>query len=93
MLRMLVLVVLATTAGCPSQSYDFNYAGEPDPRAKMRIFARHLRATGERTSAILSVIESAAGTDPEIAQVWRTLQDQRRYGMGAARTLAYLRRS
>ena len=62
---------------------------EPDPRAKMRIFARHLRATGERTSAILSVIESAAGTDPEIAQVWRTLQDQRRYGMGAAaRTFA-----
>ena len=57
---------------------------EPDPRAKMRIFARHLRATGERTSGILSVIESAAGTDPEIAQVWRTLQDQRRYGMGAA---------
>ena len=57
---------------------------EPDPRAKMRIFAQHLRATGERTSGILSVIESAAGTDPEIAQVWRTLQDQRRYGMGAA---------
>lgn len=57
---------------------------EPDPPAKMRIFARHLRATGERTSGILSVIESAAGTDPEIAQVWRTLQDQRRYGMGAA---------
>jgi AcrR family transcriptional regulator len=62
---------------------------EPDPRAKMRIFAGHLRATGERTSAILSVIESAAATDPEIAQVWRTLQDQRRYGMGAAaRTFA-----
>lgn len=60
---------------------------EPDPPSKMRIFARHLRATGERTADILSVIESAAGTDPEIAQVWRTLQDQRRYGMGvAART-------
>jgi polysaccharide export outer membrane protein len=34
MLRMLVLVVLATTSGCPSPSYDFNYGGEPDPRAK-----------------------------------------------------------
>jgi AcrR family transcriptional regulator len=59
-------------------------ADEPDPRAKMRIFARHLRVTGERTAGILSVIESAAGTDAEIAQVWQTLQDQRRYGMGAA---------
>ena len=59
-------------------------AEEPDPRAKMRIFARHLRVTGERTAGILSVIESAAGTDAEIAQVWQTLQDQRRFGMAAA---------
>jgi len=57
---------------------------EPDPRAKMRLFAGHLRGTLERTAGILSVIESAAGTDTEIAQLWRTLQEQRRYGLGVA---------
>jgi AcrR family transcriptional regulator len=57
---------------------------EPDPRTKMRIFARHIRGVLERTAGILTVIESAAGTDAEIAALWRTLQDQRRYGMGVA---------
>jgi AcrR family transcriptional regulator len=59
---------------------------EPDPGAKMRILARHLRETGERTAGIMTVIESAAGTDAEIAALWRTVQDQRRYGMGVAAT-------
>jgi TetR/AcrR family transcriptional regulator, regulator of autoinduction and epiphytic fitness len=57
---------------------------EPDPHAKLAVFARHLRTTGERTAAIMSVIEAAGATDPEIAQLWRTLQDQRRSGLGRA---------
>src|SRR6478752_658798 len=48
-----------------------------DPGEKMRIFARHLRESGIRTAGVLSVIESAATTDPEIAGLWRKLQDQR----------------
>jgi TetR/AcrR family transcriptional regulator of autoinduction and epiphytic fitness len=55
-----------------------------DARDKMRIFARHLRDTGERTADVLGVIESAAGGDPEIATLWRTLQAQRRHGMAMA---------
>ena len=55
-----------------------------DPRAKMRIFARHLREAGERIAGVLSVIESAAATDPEIAGLWRELQDQRLRGMTMA---------
>jgi TetR/AcrR family transcriptional regulator of autoinduction and epiphytic fitness len=55
-----------------------------DPRDKMRIFARHLRGAGERTADVLGVIESAAGSDPEIATLWRTLQSQRRHGMARA---------
>lgn len=47
-----------------------------DPREKAGIFARHLRESAARTAGILSVIESAAPTDPEIAALWRTLQDQ-----------------
>jgi TetR/AcrR family transcriptional regulator of autoinduction and epiphytic fitness len=56
------------------------------PRAadKTRILARHLRGTAERTASVISVIESAATTDPEIAQLWTTLQDQRSRGMGIA---------
>ncbi len=57
-----------------------------DPRQKMRIFARHLRETGTRTAGVLTVIESAASTDPEIAGLWRKLQDQRLYGMTLAAT-------
>jgi hypothetical protein len=55
-----------------------------DPRAKARIFARHLREAGERIADVLSVIESAAATDPEIADLWRELQDQRLRGMTMA---------
>jgi TetR/AcrR family transcriptional regulator, regulator of autoinduction and epiphytic fitness len=55
-----------------------------DPREKAGIFARHLRESAARTAGILSVIESAAATDPEIAALWRTLQDQRLRGMTMA---------
>jgi TetR/AcrR family transcriptional regulator, regulator of autoinduction and epiphytic fitness len=59
----------------------------PDPKEKMRIFARHLRESGARTAGVLSVIESAAGTEVEIGDLWRLLQDQRLHGMTLAATL------
>jgi len=55
-----------------------------DPRDKARIFARHLRETGTRIAGVLAVIESAASTDPEIAGLWRELQDQLLRGMTMA---------
>jgi TetR/AcrR family transcriptional regulator, regulator of autoinduction and epiphytic fitness len=55
-----------------------------DPREKAGIFARHLRESAARTAGILSVIESAAPSDPEIAALWRTLQDQGLRGMTLA---------
>jgi TetR/AcrR family transcriptional regulator, regulator of autoinduction and epiphytic fitness len=55
-----------------------------DPREKAGIFARHLRESAARTASILSVIESAAPADPEIAALWRTLQDQGLRGMTLA---------
>jgi TetR/AcrR family transcriptional regulator, regulator of autoinduction and epiphytic fitness len=55
-----------------------------DPREKAGIFARHLRESAARTASLLSVIDAAAGTDPEIAALWRTLQDQRLRGMTLA---------
>ena len=55
-----------------------------DPRDKAAIFARHLRESAARTAGVLSVIDSAASTDPEIAALWRTLQDQGLRGMTIA---------
>ena len=55
-----------------------------DPRDKAAIFARHLRESAARTAGVLSVIDSAASTDPEIAALWRTLQDQGLRGMTMA---------
>jgi TetR/AcrR family transcriptional regulator, regulator of autoinduction and epiphytic fitness len=55
-----------------------------DPHEKARIFARHLRDTAARIAGVLAVIESAASTDPEIAGLWRGLQDQLLRGMTMA---------
>ncbi len=55
-----------------------------DPRDKAGIFARHLRESAARTAGVLSVIESAATTDPEIAALWRTLRNQGLRGMTLA---------
>lgn len=55
-----------------------------DPRGKAGIFARHLRESAARTAGVLSVIDSAASTDPEIAVLWRTLRDQGLRGMTLA---------
>jgi TetR/AcrR family transcriptional regulator of autoinduction and epiphytic fitness len=56
------------------------------PRDKARILAAHLRETNARTADIQSVIESAAATDAEIAQLWHTLMEQLIRGMTIAVT-------
>jgi TetR/AcrR family transcriptional regulator of autoinduction and epiphytic fitness len=68
----------------PERPFVHAIAEAGDPLAKARIFARHLREAGERIAPVLSVIESAATTDPEIADVWRELQAQRLRGMTMA---------
>jgi AcrR family transcriptional regulator len=55
-----------------------------DPREKAGIFAHHLRESAARTAGVVSVIESAATTDPEIAALWRKLRDQGLRGMTLA---------
>jgi AcrR family transcriptional regulator len=60
--------------------------GAADARAKAAIFARHLRESAARTAGVLSVIEAAAATDPEISELWRTLAGQGVRGMTLAAT-------
>jgi AcrR family transcriptional regulator len=54
----------------------------PDVLEKFRIFAEHLREVHERTVDVLSALRAAAGSDPDIADLWRTMLEQRRFGQG-----------
>lgn len=68
----------------PQRPFVRAIADAPAPSEKARIFAGHLRAAGERTAAVLSVIEAAAAVDADIAALWEKLQGQRFSGMSQA---------
>ena len=53
---------------------------EPDGRRKLEIFAAHLREVHERTVDVLVALRAAADSDPEVAELWKTLTDQRLFG-------------
>jgi TetR/AcrR family transcriptional regulator, regulator of autoinduction and epiphytic fitness len=55
-------------------------AEEPDGRGKLEIFAAHLREVHERTVDVLVALRAAADSDPEVADLWKTLTDQRLFG-------------
>jgi TetR/AcrR family transcriptional regulator, regulator of autoinduction and epiphytic fitness len=57
-----------------------------EPREKAAIFARHLRESAARTADIMSVIDAAAATDPDVSELWRTLVGQGVRGMTLAAT-------
>lgn len=61
-------------------------AAAGDPREKARIFAAHLRETTARTADVQSVIESAAATDTDMAELWEKLMNQLSQGMTMAVT-------
>jgi AcrR family transcriptional regulator len=58
---------------------------EPDARRALGIWVRNGRVIFGRVAPMLSVVRDAAGADPEMAEQWRTNQDQRYI---AHRTLA-----
>jgi TetR/AcrR family transcriptional regulator, regulator of autoinduction and epiphytic fitness len=57
-------------------------ADEADGRRKLAIFAEHLRGVHERTADVLAALRAAADSDPEVAELWETLKQQRRFGQG-----------
>lgn len=58
---------------------------EPDARRALGIWVRNGRIIFGRVAPMLSIVRDAAGADPEMAEQWRTNQDQRYL---AHRTLA-----
>ena len=57
-----------------------------DPRAKARIFAANMREITARTADVQSVIESAAPTDPEMAQLSRSRPRPRQESVSSVRS-------
>lgn len=58
---------------------------EPDARRALGIWMRNSRIIYGRVAPLLSIVRDAAGTDPEMAEQWRTNQTERYI---AHRTLA-----
>lgn len=55
----------------------------PDPRGRIPLLARYGRRILERRAPIDAVVSAAAATDPDIAALWRQMQEQRHAGQRA----------
>ena len=56
---------------------------EPDPRRKLRLYARQIAAAMPRVAPIQLLARAAATTDPELDAVWRQMGMERLTGMNA----------
>jgi AcrR family transcriptional regulator len=52
--------------------------GEPDPRGSLRLYASNVVREHERRADLDEVLRTAAGSDEELRDLWRTSEDQRR---------------
>jgi hypothetical protein len=53
---------------------------EPDPRRLLALMAEHVAGVQERYSRLDEVLHSAADSDEELAELWRTSEAERRTG-------------
>jgi AcrR family transcriptional regulator len=56
---------------------------EPDPRQKFLMYGEHLATAGPRAGELQLVLRDAAATDPEVAQLWEGMLEERLHGMSA----------
>ena len=56
---------------------------EPDARESLRLFAAHVAAVARRYADLDEVLHRAAGSDPDLAELWQTGESQRRDAAGA----------
>ncbi len=54
---------------------------EPNPYAKLRLYADFIAGTAPRHVPVQSLLQTAASTDPEAAAVWKDLCRERLHGM------------
>jgi len=54
---------------------------EPDTVIAIKLLARNMTRIGQRIALIARALETAAGIDPDAAEVWQRYQSQRRIGL------------
>lgn len=69
-----------STASPAMRSWPQELREQPDGPALLRRHAAGSRQVSERTAAITEVVRRAAAADPEIAELWTSLQQQRLRG-------------
>jgi AcrR family transcriptional regulator len=53
---------------------------EPDPERSLRLYARNVVRMQQRAAELEEVLHNAAAADPELRELWRTSEDERRVG-------------
>lgn len=82
--RELVEAAISGTAqAVPAEQREYVRAirMEPDPEAKLRIYAAALRQIHARLAPLLSVVQAAASQSPEIADLWHSIAERRSANM------------
>ena len=67
----------------PAEERDYVAAirNEPEPRAKLAIYARATREIHERMAPLVLALRDASATEPEAHEVWQTISDRRSSNM------------
>jgi AcrR family transcriptional regulator len=61
-------------APMPERQWFRDLMAEPDPERQLRLTARQSRIVKTRAGALMSVIRSAAPTEPDIGELWSRIQ-------------------
>jgi len=72
-----VLTDADSGARIDEQSWWTEQLNEPDPTRQLQLVARNARRIYERSGALLSVLQTAAPADAELAEVWNDFESQR----------------
>ncbi len=75
--------ISGSNAAIPAEERDYVAAirNEPDPRAKLAIYARATREIHERMAPLVLALRDASATEPEAHEVWQTISDRRAANM------------
>ena len=75
--------ISGSDAAVPAEERDYVAAirNEPDPRAKLAIYARATREIHQRMAPLVLALRDASATEPEAHEVWQTISDRRAANM------------
>lgn len=75
--------ISGTDRPVPAEERDYvaQIRSEPDPRQKLRIYARASRDIHPRLAPLLAALRDASTTEPDAEEVWRQISDRRAANM------------